>query len=81
MSAYELLNQIGLIEDAITCLFSAGRQTQAIKLAEDYLEQSLDTISKSGEANKSISQANILCLIGDMKRDESWYEKAWQVSG
>ena len=58
----------------------AGRQTQAIKLAEDYLEQSLDTISQSGK-KKSINQANIICLIGDMKRDESLYEKAWEVSG
>jgi len=26
-----------MIEDAITCLFSAGRQTQAIDIAEKYL--------------------------------------------
>ena len=40
----------------------------------------MDTIGQTGK-RKSINQANILCLIGDMKRDESWYEKAWEVSG
>ena len=38
MTAFEMLKDIGLGEEAVTCLFMAGRQTQAIKLAEEYLE-------------------------------------------
>ena len=37
VSAFELLNEVELTEDAITCLFLAGRQTQAIKTAEAFL--------------------------------------------
>jgi tetratricopeptide (TPR) repeat protein len=69
MSAYELLKQIDLDEEAISCLFMAGRETQATNLANKILEK--DGAQKPG----------ILCLMGDIKRDPSYYEKAWEVSG
>lgn len=34
MSAYELLYRIGIYDEAVKCLFAAGRQTQAIELAD-----------------------------------------------
>lgn len=34
MSAYELVKSVGLDEDAVRYLFMAGRETQAIELAE-----------------------------------------------
>jgi hypothetical protein len=34
VSAYELLNEVELTEEAIKCLFMAGRETQALKLAQ-----------------------------------------------
>jgi hypothetical protein len=34
VAAFELLNEVELTEEAIKCLFMAGRQTQAQKLAE-----------------------------------------------
>lgn len=34
VAAFELLYEVSLIEESITCLFSAGRQTQAIDIAE-----------------------------------------------
>lgn len=37
VSAYELLNEVELTEDAIKCLFLAGRETQALKMAEMFL--------------------------------------------
>jgi len=38
MSAYELLNEVELSEDAIKCLAVAGRQTEAIKKAEEFIK-------------------------------------------
>jgi hypothetical protein len=37
MSAYELLKEVELSEDAIKCLYMAGRETQALELANDVL--------------------------------------------
>ena len=34
VAAFEMLNEMALVEDAITCLFCAGRTTQAIEIAE-----------------------------------------------
>lgn len=34
VAAFELLYEVSLIEESITCLFAAGRQTQAIDIAE-----------------------------------------------
>jgi len=34
VAAFEMLNEMSLTEDAITCLFCAGRTTQAIEIAE-----------------------------------------------
>jgi len=67
MSAFELLKQVGLWEDCITCLFSAGRTSQAEQMAQEKL------------AKKRTPQ--ILCLLGDIKRDPKFYKEAWEVSG
>jgi hypothetical protein len=37
MSAYEILIEVGLSEDAIKCLAFAGRQTEAIKRSDEYV--------------------------------------------
>ena len=48
VSAYELLNEVELTEDAIKCLFLAGRETQALKMAEMFLQE-----TKSIDSNSS----------------------------
>jgi tetratricopeptide (TPR) repeat protein len=75
MSAYELLSEVELSEDAIKCLAIAGRQTEAIKKADEYLAK-LEAEGKSG----LLTYANALCLTADIKRDASLYSKAWAVS-
>lgn len=37
MSAYELLREVELTEDAILCLAIAGRQTEAVKKSDEYI--------------------------------------------
>ena len=37
VAAFELLEQVSMTEEAITCLFAANRQTQAIEIAEQFL--------------------------------------------
>ena len=57
VSAFELLNEVELTEEAIKCLFLAGRQTQAQKLAEKYLGESivLETKSEKKAKQKSLT--------------------------
>ena len=62
MSAYELVKSVGLDEDAVKYLFMAGRETQAIELAEQ--------LFKEDEDNKNF---NIMCLLGEMKHDHTWF--------
>ena len=68
ISAYELLLEVELIEDCILCLFMGGRSTQAEQLATERLEQS------------KTAPPGILCLLGDIKKDHTYYIKAWEVS-
>lgn len=61
MSAYELVKGIAMDEEAVKCLFMAGRQTEAIKMAEEM----------SGE--EGFENYNLMCLLGEMKRDHTWF--------
>jgi tetratricopeptide (TPR) repeat protein len=69
ISAYELLLEVGLYEDCILCLFLGGRATQAEELAAERLK--IDKNAPPG----------ILCLLGDIKRDHTYYKQAWEASG
>lgn len=62
-----MLKQISLWEDCIKYLFMAGRHTHAEELANKCLEEA--------------DNPGILCLLGDIKRDPSYYQKAWDMSG
>ena len=78
------MNEVELTEDSILCLFLAGRETQAIKAAEMFLQESLDAkpdVTDKKKKAKNVAQANVLCLLGDMKRDETYYQRAWEESG
>jgi tetratricopeptide (TPR) repeat protein len=69
MSAYELVKSVGLDEHAVKYLFLAGRQTQAIELADELMKE-----------EDGIKNFNIMCLLGEMKRDHTWFQKAWDES-
>jgi tetratricopeptide (TPR) repeat protein len=69
MSAFELLKTIGMHEEAIKSLYLAGRESRAIAMADELMETS------------TIKNYNLLCLLGDLKRDHTWYERAWEESG
>ncbi|CDW87054.1 tetratricopeptide repeat protein 27 [Stylonychia lemnae] len=69
VSAYEMLREVELYEDCILSMFMAGRSKLAEELAEERLEKS------------KLAQPNILCLLGDIKKDVSYYQRAWEVSG
>ena len=83
VSAFELLNEVELTEEAIKCLFMAGRQTQALKLAEKHLGETLNSevpASDKKQKQKNIRQANLVCLLGDIKKEGIYYERAWEES-
>ena len=69
MSAHELLKSIGMHEDSIRCLFLAGRTGQAVEMAEAHM------------ANAKVMNFNMLCLMGEMKKDHTYWERAWEESG
>lgn len=75
MSAFELLDAVELSEEAIKCLAMAGRQTEAIKKGEEFIKK-LESNSKTD----SLTYANMLCMLGDIKRDITFYERAWKES-
>lgn len=75
MSAYELLQDVELNEDAIKCLYMGGRQTDAIKKADALLEK----YKKSGTKG-TMKYANLLCMLGDIKKEPEQYELAWLES-
>ena len=68
ISAYELFKDIEFYEDAAHWLVISGRIAQAEKYIENIIE-------KYGETPR------ILCFLGDMKKKDEYYEKAWEVSG
>ena len=71
MSAFELLKGIGIFDEAVKCLFMAGRQQQAVEMAEELMK---------GDTSK-FKKFDLMCLMGEMKRDHTWFEKAWEESG
>lgn len=66
MSAHELFKIIGYQEEAIRCLFMAGRRDQAIEMAEKEMDLS--------------DNFDLVCLMGEMKGDHTFFEKAWEMS-
>ena len=68
MSAFELFKELEFYEDAAQWLAVSGKITQS----ENYINE---VIEKYGETPR------ILCLLGDMKRKDEYYEKAWEISG
>jgi len=67
MSAFELFKELDFYEDAAQCMVVSGKITQA----EKYIDQ---VIEKQGETPQ------IMCLLGDLKRKDEYYEKAWELS-
>ena len=67
LSAYEVLKSVKMDEKAIKCLYLGGRQTQAIEMATELLK-----------TTKGLSNYNLMCLMGEMKRDHTFWEKAWE---
>ena len=67
MSAFGLYKDLGLHCKAIECLFLSGQKGQAL----DYV-QSLPADFRE--------QPNILCILGEIYKDPSYFEKAIEVS-
>ncbi len=68
MSAAALLEDCGLFEEAIECKAMAGNQDQALIL--------YNKLSKERK-----NSPKMLCILGDVKKDISCYEKALEFSG
>eukprot|EP00826_Nyctotherus_ovalis_P046187 TRINITY_DN518_c0_g1_i6.p1 TRINITY_DN518_c0_g1~~TRINITY_DN518_c0_g1_i6.p1 ORF type:complete len:811 (-),score=214.40 TRINITY_DN518_c0_g1_i6:18-2450(-) len=72
-SAYEMLQDMELYEEAVKCLFLAGRITEAVERAQKVVE------GKGREA------PGVMCLLADFsakdnKEREDLYKRAWELS-
>lgn len=67
MSAAGLLEDVGLYEEAIECKAIGGNQDQALELLKKLTEKQANT-------------PKMLCVLGDIKKDESFYLKAIKLS-
>lgn len=67
MSAFGLYKDLGLHTRAIECLFLGGQKGQAL----DYLNGLPESFQK---------QPSILCILGDVYKDSSYYQKAIESS-
>lgn len=67
LSAFELFKQLDFYEEAAQCMVVSGKITQAEKYIDSVIE-------KIGETPQ------ILCLLGDLKRKDEYYQKAWELS-
>jgi len=72
-SAYEMLQDMELHEEAVKCLFLAGRTTEAINKAQVILKE---------QGNEA---PGIMCLLADFsaktaEEKEELYKKAWEIS-
>ena len=67
LSAFELFKELDFYEEAAQCMVISGKITQAEKYIDEVIEEHGET-------------AQIFCLLGDLKRKEEFYEKAWKLS-
>ncbi|TPX46005.1 hypothetical protein SeMB42_g03828, partial [Synchytrium endobioticum] len=66
-SALEIFQRLELWEDAISCMRSLGQAKQA----EDLVKARLHITPAS---------PLLLCILGDIRKDPSYYQQAWEVS-
>lgn len=67
-TAFELFRQHHLWNEAISCLVQCQEYTRAEELCLEHLEK------------EGVSNFILLCILGDLKKDHLWYEKAWSLS-
>ena len=67
MAAFEMLDELEMYDEAAECLYGCSKYTQAEKYIKEVFE-------KHGES------PGILCLLGEMNKDDSQFEKAWEIS-
>ncbi|KAI9598410.1 hypothetical protein BDF19DRAFT_432437 [Syncephalis fuscata] len=67
-SALEIFERLEMWEDVIQCYISLEDDNKALKVIERELE-------------RDPKSPKMWCLMGDIKKDYSYYEKAWELSG
>lgn len=67
LSAFQLFDELDFYEEAAQCMVVSGKITQAEKYISEVLE-------KHGDIPQ------LYCLLGDLKRKDEYYEKAWELS-
>jgi len=66
-TALEMYKRLENWEEVVRCLIRSDRKDEGVKLCEKVLEEK--------------PTPNILCFYGDLTRDPSYYQRAWELSG
>ncbi|KAK4528532.1 hypothetical protein GAYE_SCF59G6476 [Galdieria yellowstonensis] len=69
-NAMEIFEKLQRWEELIDCCCLIGHVSRAMSLIDERLALDLDSMSK----------ARLYCILGDLTRDESQYQKAWDIS-
>jgi tetratricopeptide (TPR) repeat protein len=67
MTACQIYEQINMLEECVECYFRAGHLDKSKDLAEQLLKEK--------------PSAKLYCILGDIHKDPTMYEKAWEFSG
>ena len=65
LSAYKIFKSVGMREDSVEALLISGNPQKAERLA-----RKIDPLTP-----------RVLCLLGEITKDDEYYWKAWEVSG
>jgi tetratricopeptide (TPR) repeat protein len=68
MSALEIFERLELWEDVVSCCQLAGKSQKAVQIVQEQLKI-------------RPNNPKLLCIMGDLKSDITFYEKAWDISG
>ncbi|KAL4464810.1 hypothetical protein ABPG74_011371 [Tetrahymena malaccensis] len=84
MSGCQIFERLGMHEECVECLQSAGHSDRAKKLAEQHLNV-INYFQQKEIYFKIIQKQNptpkLLCIYGELTKDIKYFKQAWKLSG
>ena len=71
-TALRMYNLMEMTESAMHCYVRMGRTAKAKELLNEAIAEA--------EGVDNLKAANLMCILGDIEKDISFYERAWELS-